>query len=93
MAGAVKRSIGLSPQRAAFVDRLLATGAYADVDEVIDAGLRALQDQDAEIERWLREDVAPVYDAVEADPGRVIPVDDAFDRLRALHANCVKAGK
>lgn len=47
----------------------------------------------AEIARWLEEEVGPAFDAVEADPIRAISVDDAFDRLRALHAACVAAGR
>ncbi|WP_296708897.1 hypothetical protein [Tistrella sp.] len=47
----------------------------------------------AEIERWLEDEIGPAFDAMQADPTRAISVDDAFDRLRALHAACVAAGR
>jgi antitoxin ParD1/3/4 len=40
----------------------------------------------AAIERWLIEKVAPVYDAVKADPSRTIPAKQVRANLRAHHA-------
>jgi antitoxin ParD1/3/4 len=54
--------------------------------EVIRAGLRALQERDAVIERWLREEVVPAYDAIKADPRRGIEAQKVFEDLRAHHA-------
>lgn len=45
-----------------------------------------LQERNATVGRWLREDVAPVYDAMEADPARGRPADEVFDAIRARHA-------
>ena len=81
-----KRTISLPEDQAAFVDTLVASGAYASVNEVIRAGIRALQERDAAVERWLQEEVAPVYDAMQADPGRAISVDDVLSEIRARHA-------
>ena len=64
----------------------MASGAYASGSEVIRAGLRALQERDAAIERWLREEVVPAYDAIKADPNRGIEAQKVFDDLRARHA-------
>jgi antitoxin ParD1/3/4 len=37
-------------------------------------------------ERWLREEVVPVYDAMEADPTRGIPAEQVLAALRAHRA-------
>jgi antitoxin ParD1/3/4 len=63
----------------------VASGAYASGSEVIRAGLRALQERDAAIERWLREEVVSAYDAIKADPSRGIEAKKVFDDLRAHH--------
>ncbi|MEZ5938366.1 MAG: type II toxin-antitoxin system ParD family antitoxin [Hyphomonadaceae bacterium] len=66
------------------------SGDYATVSEVVRAGLRALKERDEAIERWLREEVAPVYDAMKADPTRGVTIDDAFAEVRAHHAGRLK---
>lgn len=85
MANVEKRTFSLPAEHAAFIDAKVSSGAYASESEVIRAALRALQERDAAVERWLREDVAPVYDAMKADPGRAIPAETVFDQLRARH--------
>jgi antitoxin ParD1/3/4 len=87
MPNAAKRTFSLPSEHAAFIDQKVASGAYASGSEVVRAGLRALQERDAAVERWLREDVAPVYDAVKAKPGRTIKAAKAFDRIRRRHAD------
>jgi len=86
-----KRTISLSGDHAAFIDAKVRGGDYASVSEVVRAGIRALKERDEAIDRWLREEVAPVYDAMIADPARAISVDDAFGDVRARHAERVKA--
>ncbi|HXP95307.1 MAG TPA: type II toxin-antitoxin system ParD family antitoxin [Telmatospirillum sp.] len=90
MAAAEKRTFSLPSEQAAYIDRLVATGTYATSSEVIRAGLRALQERDAAVERWLREEVVPVAAAMQADPDRAIPVETVFGKIRALHAQRVK---
>lgn len=87
-----KRSFSLPPEHTAFIDRLVTSGAYASGSEVIRAGLRALQERDAAVERWLRDEVAPVFDAMKADPSRGLPAADVFDMVRARHAERLKSG-
>lgn len=53
---------------------------------LIRTGLRALQERDAAVDRWLREDVVPVAAALRADPARALPADEVFGEIRALHA-------
>lgn len=90
MSSSDKRTISLPAEQASYIDALVASGAYATASEVVRAGLRALQERDAAVERWLREEVAPVYDAMQAEPGRAIPADQVFAELRARHAARLK---
>ncbi|MDR7118953.1 type II toxin-antitoxin system ParD family antitoxin [Caulobacter sp. BE254] len=85
-----KRTVSLPAEQSSYVDQLVASGSYASASEVVRAGLRALQERDAAVERWLREDVAPVYDAMQAAPGRGIPAADVFASIRAHHADRLK---
>ena len=94
MPAVAKRTISLPPAQANYIDALVETGTYASVSEVVRAGLRALQERDSAMERWLRDAVVPVYDAMEADPGRGIRAEDTLAALRAHHAaRSKKAGR
>lgn len=90
MAAAEKRTFSLPSEQAAYIDRLVATGTYATSSEVIRAGLRALQERDTAVERWLREEVVPVATAMQADPDRAIPAARVFGKVRTLYAQRVK---
>ncbi len=92
MSNIEKRTFSLPAEHTSFIDSLVASGSYASGSEVIRAGLRALQERDAAVERWLREDVAPVYDAMKADPARGLSVEAAFAEVRAHHAARLKGG-
>ena len=51
------------------------------------AGLRALHERDAALEKWLREEVIGVYDAMQSEPARAIPGEQVFATIRARHAD------
>lgn len=72
---------------------MVASGSYASASEVVRAGVRALQERDAAVERWLREDVAPVYDAMVEDPSRGVGAEEVFASIRARHADHLKKAK
>lgn len=57
MPSAEKRTISLPTQHAIYIDEQIASGRYATTSEVVRAGLRALQERDAAVEAWLREQV------------------------------------
>ena len=92
MAAAEKRTFSLPTEQANYIDNLVASGTFATSSEVIRAGLRALQERDAAVERWLRDEVVPVMAAMQADPDRGIPADQVFDEIRMLHNERMKAG-
>jgi len=85
-----KRTISLPPAQAHYIDSLVETGTYASASEVVRAGLRALQERDAAVERWLKDAIVPVYDAMQSDPGRGIPADQVMAAMRAHHAKRAK---
>ncbi|MEM1377403.1 MAG: type II toxin-antitoxin system ParD family antitoxin [Pseudomonadota bacterium] len=76
-----KRSISLPKKQAEYLDQLVASGAYGSISEAVRAGLRELKARDAEIERWLHEEVAPTYDRAMAHPEELIPIDEVKARL------------
>ena len=90
MTAVSKRTVSLPFEQSNYVDQLVESGSYASASEVVRAGLRALQERDAAVERWLREDVAAAYDAMQADPGRGVPAKDVFASIRAHHADRLK---
>lgn len=86
MSATEKRTFSLPAEQAAFIDQLVQSGTYATSSEVIRAGLRALQERDAAVERWLREEVAPTYDAWKAEPSGGISPAEMAERARKRHA-------
>ena len=93
MANTEKRTFSLPPEQIAFIDAKVRGGDYGSASEVVRAGIRALKERDAAIERWLLEEVAPVHDAMKADPSRAVSVDSAFSDVRARHAERTKAAR
>jgi antitoxin ParD1/3/4 len=87
MAPVAKRTFSLPSEHAKFIDKKVASGTYASGSEVVRAGLRALQERDAAIERWLREEAGPAYDAMRANPSRAISAKAAFAAVKARHAS------
>ena len=68
--------------------RRVASGAFASVSEVVRAGLRALDREEAALDALLK---ARVEEAL-ADPRPSIPQEDVFVGLRAHHAARIARG-
>lgn len=75
-------SITLPIEMAEQVRERVTSGQYASESEVIRDGLRALFARDEVVERWLREEVAVVFDEHKADPSQVMPINEVRKRLR-----------
>lgn len=90
MPGIEKRTVSLPPAQASYIDALVEAGTYASASEVVRAGLRALQERDAAVERWLREEVTQTYDAMQANPGRGLSANQVSAAMAARHAARLK---
>ena len=93
MAKVVKRTFSLTEEQAAFIDAKVEAGGYVSGSEVVRAGLRGMQEDDAVIERWLKEEVVPTIQEMEEHPERLVPLDEAFDRIEAKLRARVKAAE
>ncbi|MCP1550585.1 MULTISPECIES: type II toxin-antitoxin system ParD family antitoxin [Methylorubrum] len=71
------------------VEARIRSGTYASVSEVVRAGLRALEREEAAIETVLHRKVQEALD----DPSQPLPADQVFAELRAHHAGRRKADK
>jgi len=74
-------SITLPNDMADIVKSKVRTGEYASESEVIRDGLRVLLARDRAVENWLVNQVAPAYDAMQADPSRAVTADQIRKRL------------
>ena len=78
-------SITLPNEMADLVRAKVAAGEYATESEVIRDGLRTLLARDRAVEGWLRETVAPAYDALKADPSRAVSAAQVRQTLSKAH--------
>ena len=79
-------SITLPNEMANLVKNKVAGGEYASESEVVRDGLRALMARDRAVDSWLREQVAPAYDALKSDPDRAIDIESVRTRLAQEHS-------
>jgi antitoxin ParD1/3/4 len=88
-----KRTFSLTEEQSSFIDRKVASGEYVSGSEVVREGLRTMVERDVAIEKWLREEVVPTAKEMEAHPERLIPLDEAFDRIEAKIRARIKAAE
>lgn len=79
-------SISLPNDMADVVKEKVRSGEYASESEVIRDGLRALLARDRPVENWLVLQVGSAYDALKADPSRVLTADEVRASLVAEQA-------
>jgi antitoxin ParD1/3/4 len=78
-------SVTLPNEMAEIVRAKVLSGEYATESEVVRDGLRTLLARDRAMEAWLRNEVAPTYDAMKADPSRARSVKQVRAALAAKH--------
>ena len=78
-------SVTVPHEMAELIRAKVASGEYASESEVVRDGLRALMARDRAVESWLQGEVAPAYDALQADPSRGRSADDVRAALAAEH--------
>ncbi|HEX9449213.1 MAG TPA: type II toxin-antitoxin system ParD family antitoxin [Dongiaceae bacterium] len=78
-------SITLPTEMAEMIRGKVASGEYASESEVIRDGLRALLARDRALDHWLREEVAPAYDAMKAGTTKPLTVAAVKANLLAEH--------
>ncbi|CAO4177413.1 type II toxin-antitoxin system ParD family antitoxin [Methylorubrum populi] len=71
------------------VEARVRSGGYASVSEVVRAGLRALEREEAAVENALGRKVQEALD----DPGQPLPADQVFAELRAHHQGRLNAAQ
>jgi antitoxin ParD1/3/4 len=71
------------------VDRRLASGEYESASDIVRAGLRALDREDALRDEGMRQKIVSSL----ADPRPDVAAEDVFERLRAHHGEQVAAGR
>jgi antitoxin ParD1/3/4 len=81
----VQLGITLPNEMADLVRAKVASGEYATESEVIRDGLRVLLALDRDVEDWLREKVAPAYDALKADPSRGLSAEHVRATVSTEH--------
>ncbi|PKP90635.1 MAG: type II toxin-antitoxin system ParD family antitoxin [Alphaproteobacteria bacterium HGW-Alphaproteobacteria-16] len=80
--------IELPDELADAVEARVSSGEYASVSAVIEDGLRALAAReddpawDAEVEHWLKTEVAATYDRLKAGEERTYSVEEVREYLR-----------
>jgi antitoxin ParD1/3/4 len=79
-------NVSLTPEFEAFVNDKVKSGSYGSASEVIRAGLRLLQERDAELAarlEALRRDVR--IGRAQLERGESVPGTEAFRRVRSKH--------
>jgi antitoxin ParD1/3/4 len=84
-------SITLPNEMAELVRARVESGAYASESEVIRDGLRALELHERALENWLKEQVAPAYDAMKANPSRAVSAEHVRASLAAARKSALRA--
>ena len=93
MTKVARRTFSLPAEQAAYIDAKVASGSFASASEVVRAGLRALEERDAAVERWLREEVVPTYDEAMSNPASLVSAKAVFAEARARYKARRKPGR
>ena len=76
-----KREFDLSDDDAAFIQSRVDAGA-GDADTVLGSAIKLLREEEARIDRWMREEVLPTHERWKAGLEKEHSLDDVFERLQ-----------
>ena len=68
-----------------FIQRQVESGRFQDRDEVIQAGIRMLEEFEEAHERWLTEEIPGRYAELQRDPSKAISFDESRARFENKH--------
>jgi len=68
-------------------------GNFRSISARVGARVVSSAGRDAAVEKWLREKVLGVYDAMRLDPGRTISAEKVFAAIHTRHADRLKKGR
>lgn len=68
-----------------FIRKQLESGRYNNASEVVRAGLRMLEDYEAQRESWIREEIPARLTELRQDPAKAVPAESVFSRLETRH--------
>lgn len=86
-------SITLPTEMAEMVRDKVESGEYASESEVIRDGLRVLLARDRALEHWLREEVAPAYDAMKSGKSKGLSAEQVRAAIKDRHEKREQAAK
>lgn len=81
MAKVVKRTFSLTEEQAAFIDAKVGAGEYASGSEMVREGIRGMQEDELVLHEWLRREVLPAVEELEANPELARPADEVFAEI------------
>jgi antitoxin ParD1/3/4 len=81
MPALTRHTVTLGARHQQFIERKLAQGEYASTSEVVRAGIAALAERDARIERWFQEEILPAIEQAKAHPETLIDAETLRARL------------
>ncbi len=86
-------SVTLPHEMADMIHAKVVSGEYASESEVIREGLRALAAHDRAVDAWLRNQVAPAYDRMMADPEGALSADEVRVCRSVPDCQCAGTGR
>ncbi|THF59039.1 ribbon-helix-helix domain-containing protein [Ollibium composti] len=75
--------VRLPAEMAAELEQKVQSGEYGSVQDALIEGARALLQRDADIDRWLREEVVAGHAEYLSDPSSSIPSEGVLGRIKA----------
>lgn len=83
MSNLTRRTVTLGKSQSDFIDAKIASGDYVTASEVMRAGIVALAEREAAVERWVRTEVAAAFDQSLANPNDALDLEQAFAQIRS----------